>query len=230
MKLKLDHKQNETNDVVSFFFTPEEPLEYKAGQYLVYEFPHSNPDDRGIERFFTNSAAPHEGQVRITTRFAGDTGSTFKAKLFQLQPGAEIEAKRVGGSFTVEDPTQDYVFIAGGIGITPFRSILVDLDHHQQPINVNLLYSNRDDDFVFKSEFDELAARNSNLKIQYFMDPQPIDEAAIRNAVPDITKSIFMISGPEPMVKHFNDLLVQMGVPPEHIKRDSFPGYTWPNI
>lgn len=194
---------------------------------MVYKLPQDTPDSRGEERFFTISSAPHEGHIRLTTRFAGDKSSTFKKHLFELKTGDVIEAERVGGKFVVEDPTQEYVFIAGGIGITPFRSILLDLEHRRQPINVTMLYANRDQNFAFKNEFNALSLKHPTLKIQYFVDPQKIDEATILSATQHI-RPIFMISGPEPMVRAYNEMLLNMGVPPNHIKRDMFPGYTWP--
>lgn len=226
MKLTLAHTVQEAPDVKSFIWQAPEPVEFKAGQYGVYKLPQNHPDDRGVERFFTISAAPHEGHLRTTTRFA-DKGSTFKQTLHGFKLGDEIELDRVGGNFVIEDPTQDYVFIAGGIGITPFRSILLDLDHRRQPINVTILYSNRDHNIVFKNELDALAAKYPSLKIQYFIDPEKIDKATILSVTQHI-RPIFMISGPEPMVRAYHEMLLGMGAPPDHIKRDMFPGYDWP--
>ncbi len=81
MKLKLTEKKQETPDVTSFIFTPSEPLTWKAGQFLHYVLHHEPTDERGSDRWFTNSAAPFENHVRITTRQTIDNGSSFKKKL-----------------------------------------------------------------------------------------------------------------------------------------------------
>ena len=75
MKLALTATKQETSDTVSFVFEPERPLQWKAGQFLRYVLNHANPDNRGVERYFTIAAAPHERQVMLTTRFAPKSSS-----------------------------------------------------------------------------------------------------------------------------------------------------------
>lgn len=225
MKLTLTHHSPEVAGVETFFFRPEKPLTWKAGQFIHYTLPHSNPDDRGSERWFTISSAPFEQDIHITTRITLPKGSSFKQALLNLKEGDIIEGENPDGEFVIEDPNQNYVFIAGGIGITPFRSILLDLDHNNQPINVTLLYGNRDQNIVFKKELDELAIKHPSLKIHYIVDPQRIDEDTIRQDIPDLNQPIFYVSGPEPMVEAMEKMLMGMGIKDEKIKRDFFPGY-----
>jgi ferredoxin-NADP reductase len=228
MNLTLDHKQAEAGDAVSFFFRAEQPLSWKPGQYLHYALSHPNPDERGQERWFTNAAAPHEGLARITTRLASENGSSFKRALAALPVGGTIQADPPEGDFTVEDSTGPLVFIAGGIGITPFRSIAADRDHRGLPLPITLLYANRTEDTVFREELGSIAARHPEFKISYFIGDRRIDEQAIREQVPDLASPTFYVSGPEPMVKAFEKMLLGMGVPDDHLKRDDFPGYDWP--
>jgi ferredoxin-NADP reductase len=83
MKLRLIQKHQELHDVCSFVFEPEEPITWEAGQYMHYNFPHPDTDDRGVERWFTISTAPFEKNIRITTRLALEKGSSFKkGKIF----------------------------------------------------------------------------------------------------------------------------------------------------
>ena len=84
MKLSLVSKTKLIDNIWSFVFEPEHTLEYEAGQYVRVQLDHPNPDEKGPKRFFTNSAAPHEGVVQIVTRL---TGSTFKDALDRLKPG-----------------------------------------------------------------------------------------------------------------------------------------------
>jgi ferredoxin-NADP reductase len=225
MKLKLIEKKQETSEVTSFIFEPSESITWQPGQYLHYVLHHRPTDDRGSDRWFTNSAAPFENHVRITTRQATEKSSTFKQKLFALNEGKNIEVSVVEGDFTLDDPEKEHVFIAGGIGVTPFRSILKQLDHDKKPINVTLLYANRDQNIVFKEELETIAANNPNFTIHYIFSPEHVDEQKIREYIHDLTKPIFYISGPEPMVDTLIETLKKMDIAEDHIKGDWFPGY-----
>lgn len=227
MKLSLIEKRKEAGDATSFIFKPETPLSWQAGQFLHYILPHENPDDRKIERYFTISAAPFEGHVMFTTRLSEER-SSFKTALDALPVGGMIEADGPEGDFVIADPSKKFVFIAGGIGITPYRAILLDLDSKGVDINAQLLYSNRDNNFVFREELEALAKKHSNFHIRYFVNPERIDEAAIRKEVPDLSEPVFYVSGPEMMVEAFEKMMLGMAIPEDRLKRDYFPGYDWP--
>lgn len=225
MKLKLIERKPEVQHVETFVFQPAEPVTWKAGQFFHYVLHHEPTDDRGSDRWFTISSAPYEGVVTITTRFSDEKSSSFKTKLKNLKIGKSIEVSYLEGDFTVEDPNLEYVFIAGGIGITPFRSIIKQLERERKPINVTLLYANKDENVVFKEELEEIAKNNPNFKIHYVFSPEHIDEEKIKTFVPDIKRPLFYVSGPEPMVESLGNLLKEMGVLEDHIKQDWFPGY-----
>jgi ferredoxin-NADP reductase len=227
MKFTLSAIKQEANDTFSFIFAPEQPLQWKAGQLLRYVLNHANPDDRGVERFFSIASAPHEKHVMVTTRFAPKS-SSFKKALRQLRPGDAIEAHDLEGDFVVDDADKTFVFIAGGIGITPFRAILLDLDHNKKPFNVQLLYANSDNNFVYRKELEALRTRNPEFRIDYVVSPNRIDEKSIPHLVPDIEKPMLYVSGPEPMVESMDETLKKIGVPEQRIKNDFFPGYEWP--
>lgn len=123
MKFTLRATKQEANDIFSFIFAPDQPLQWKPGQLLRYVLNHSNPDDRGVERFFSIASAPHEKHVMLTTRFASKSSSCKKA-FKNLRRGDAIEAHDLEGDFVVDDSEKTFVFIAGGIGITLFRAIL----------------------------------------------------------------------------------------------------------
>ena len=227
MKFTLTTTKQEASDTVSFIFAPSQPLQWRAGQFLRYVLDHPDPDDRGVERYFSISSAPHEKHVMVTTRFA-PRSSTFKKALRSLKPGDTIEADQLEGDFVVEDPEKTFVFIAGGIGITPFRAILLDLDHNQKPLNVQLLYANHDQDFPYREELEALRERHPKFRIDYVVSPNRIDQESIPKLVPDLKKPIIYVSGPEPMVESMDEILKAIGVPEERIKNDFFPGYEWP--
>ncbi len=227
MKLTLLEKRPEAGDATSFIFKPEIPLTWRAGQFLHYNLPHPNPDERKLERYFTIASAPFEQNVRLTTR-RSEQGSSFKTALFTLPIGGTIEADGLEGDFTVDDPAKEFIFIAGGIGITPYRSILLDLDHRGLPINGQLLYANRDEELIFQEELEALVSKHEGFKIKYFIAQEKIDETAIGQVAPDLQRPFFYVSGPEPMVESFEKMLLAVGVPDAQFKRDFFPGYDWP--
>ena len=225
MKLRFLEKYHEADDVYSFLFKAQEPLAWRAGQYLPYTLEHENVDERGTKRFFSIASAPFEKHIRITARINPEKRSSFKQALFNLQQGQTLEAQGPHGNFVIDDPSQQYVFLAGGIGITAFRPILLDLDHQSLPINVQLLYANRNQNFVYKKELDELAQKYPTLKIHYLVEPERIDKETVQRLVPDLTKPVFYVSGPLPLVNAMEQMLAALGVPDTHIKEDHFPGY-----
>ena len=225
MQLKLANKKTETGDINSFFFEPETRIEWVAGQFLVYRLDHKNPDIRGKQRFFIISSAPFEKHIMLTTHIYDESSSSFKKALVQMKIGSEIEAKGPDGDFILEDLNKQYVFIAGGIGITPFRAIILDLVHKNQPLNITLLYANKTEEFPFKEELENLSSKHSTFNIHYIVSPKHIDQTYIEQNVKDIQNKIFYVSGPEPMVESLSEMLKRMGIKEENIKQDFFPGY-----
>ncbi|HWA52351.1 MAG TPA: FAD-dependent oxidoreductase [Patescibacteria group bacterium] len=224
MKLKLVSKRQEILDVTTFIFEPQEKIKWIAGQYLHWVLHHEPTDDRGSDRWFTISSAPFEKEIHITTRFNKERSSSFKNKLFSLEIGKSIENSYLEGDFIVTDPNKKYIFLAGGIGITPFRSIIKQLDHDKLPINVDLLYANHDQNIVFKKELEEISKRNPNFKITYIFSPEHIDENKIKQIVSFQNKIIY-VSGPELMVEDLIKMLKEIGIKEENIKGDWFPNY-----
>ena len=225
MKLRLIEKKKETGDAVSHIFEPQEPLAWTAGQFLIYFLPHEDPDVRGKQRFFTISSAPFEKHVMLTTRIFTENRSSFKRALENLKPGELVDVKGPDGDFVVGDANKNYVFIAGGIGITPFRSITMQLAHDNKPLNIILFYANSTEDFPFKGEFEEIASKNPNFKIHYVVSPQHIDENLIKEKIQNIPEKIFYVSGPESMGESLSEMLIGMGIKEENLKQDFFPGY-----
>jgi ferredoxin-NADP reductase len=224
VKLKFIKKEQEVPGVYSFYFEPEEELTWAPGQFLHYTLQHDNSDDRGLKRWFTISTAPFEKLVRITTRINQEKSSSFKSALMQLIPGDELEAEAPEGDFVFGNPTKKYVFFAGGIGITPFRSILAQLDHDGLDFNVDLLYANRDENLVFEFELTSLEQKHSNFHIKKFIGDQKVTLETLKPYMDD-PDTIIYVSGPEPMVEDFDKQLKDAGVPEDRIKGDYFPNY-----
>jgi ferredoxin-NADP reductase len=224
MKLKLEQVKPEAGDVRSFVFISEEPLSWNAGQYLHYTIPGTNQDGQEDNRYFTISAAPSEGHVMISTRLF-EAPSHFKQALKNLKPGDEIEADGPEGDFIIDDSSRNHIFIAGGIGITPFRSILVEAAANGQPLNVHLLYATRDENIFFKDELEALAQKNPNLRISYIVQPELLDAERLKKELTAVADPYVYVSGPEPMVEAMDKQLEELGISKDNIKSDYFPGY-----
>ena len=114
----------EKNEIVAgtleFVFTPDKPLTFRPGQYLEWTLGHTPSDDRGNRRYFTIASSPTESTVRLGVRIS-ESKSTFKRALKDMQIGDVVSASSLAGDFVLpEDAKKKLVFIAGGIGITPF--------------------------------------------------------------------------------------------------------------
>ena len=225
MQVELIDRIKETGDTFSFIFKPDKAISWKAGQFIFYRIPHKNPDKRGIKRHFTIASAPYENNIRLTCKFDFKNGSSFKKDLYGLDEGARVEAFNVGGQFILKDTGKKYVFLAGGIGITPFRAILLDLMHKDLGPVITLLYGNKDNDITFKDTLNQLELDNSWLKVNYVIEPRLIDEGLINSSVKDIYNSIFYVSGPLKMVQIMEKMLVSMNIKKENMVVDYFPGY-----
>lgn len=190
---------------------------WQAGQYQTYELPQAGSGDEA-KRFFTIASAPSEGAIHISTRISD---SAFKQALNALQPGDIIQAHDIEGDFTWEND-EPVVLVAGGIGVTPYRSMLVQRAATNKMINGKLLYYGRDENFAFKKEFDAIAATHPGLTIDYIVGEQISADSILQHA-PEAAQHTTYLSGPEPMVDAVGDELTQRGVT---LKQDWFPGYT----
>lgn len=220
MELKFINSVPRTENITSYIFQPTQPISWKPGQYMDFEIPHNSPDSRGTHHWFTISSAPFEQQIMITTRLFRD-GSTFKKALAALQAGDIILSGLPRGDFTVDNLSQRYIFIAGGIGITPFRSILLQLEHENKRPKVDLLYVNNDKSYVFEDEFKEIEHKNDSFKLHKFTGRILEDDLIDYFTAPN---TVFFLSGPRGMVENYQRLL-ETKIPSDRIKTDYFPGY-----
>jgi ferredoxin-NADP reductase len=224
MKLKFIKQEHLAENVYSFYFEPPEGTTWEPGQFLHYTLNYPNPDERGIKRWFTISTSPFEKLVRITTRINQERSSSFKTALMNMEKGDEIESEAPEGDFVFAGSDKKYVFLAGGIGITPFRSILAQLDHDGQDFTVDLLYANRSDDLIFGDELSKLERTHPNFHIHNFIGNHQVTMDDLKPYMDD-PKYIIYISGPEPMVEDFDKKLKDAGVSENRVKGDYFPNY-----
>lgn len=231
MRVTLDHTEEIAHNIRTFWFRPDSPVRYEAGQFIELTIPHDNPDKRGIKRWFTLSSSPSEELVAITTKYAIEKSSTFKETLFTLDPGVSIMMSEPMGDFVLpKDKSVPLVFIAGGVGITPIRSMIKWLSDKQEQRTVHLLYaSNTVDELAFRDLFDSYGAPTDLIVNQAPKNWQGstgrLDGTKILELAPDVDRKLYYISGPEPMVESLAKDLAAHGVDKRKIVGDYFPNY-----
>jgi ferredoxin-NADP reductase len=149
--------------------------------------------------------------------------STFKKALIALEPGKYIRVAHVAGNFTLpDDPSRPLLFIAGGIGITPLRSMLKYLIDAKQKRNIVLIYlANSSQEFVYGDVLKQ--AEEIGLKTHY--EVNRLDASALKKTVPDLDKRQAYISGPDAMVSNYRAILNSLGMHGSSVKTDHFTGY-----
>jgi ferredoxin-NADP reductase len=229
--MRIEQTANATYD---FVFRPDRKLTFRPGQYLEWTLAVKHPDNRGNRRSFTVASAPTEDEIRLGVKFYPEA-SAFKRSLAAMQPGDKIYAAQPAGNFVLpRNPSAKLAFIAGGIGITPFRSMLQHLLDRGERREVVLLYGNAMIADIAYTEVLERAERELGVKTVYAVAAEPapapgmhsgfIDAELIRRQVPDFKERTFYLSGPHAMVVLFKRTLRDMGVPRFRIKTDFFPG------
>lgn len=233
----LKQKLRITPDSTDFIFIPDYKFAYAPGQYMEFTLPHDSVDTRGQRRYFTLASSPTEDTMRIGVKFY-QRSSSFKKALQNMGHNTLISATSLGGDFTLpEDKTRKLAFIAGGIGVTPYRSMIKYLLDKHEKRDVTLLYSaNTAQDIAYGDVF-EAARTELGIKPIYMITKAGtsvpddrfraglITPELIKAEVPDYLERLFYISGPQPMVASMTDMLKGLGVRGEHIKTDFFSGY-----
>ena len=215
--LTLLSSHDEAGNVRTFVFDTG-GIAWVAGQSQAYVLPQAGDTEGDNERWFTIASAPGEGVIHISTRVSA---SRFKQTLNALRPGEHILAHSLDGDFTwTADDAKPAVLVAGGIGITPFRSILIDRDRRGLPINGTLIHFNRTADVPFRQELEALAARHAGFTLRVIVG-ETISADRILTLAPSASTTTYL-SGPEPMVETVGTALTERGVT---LKQDWFPGY-----
>ena len=234
--LRLKEKIQIAPDIYDFVFLPERKLAFAPGQYMEWTLKHDDPDSRGNRRYFTIASSPTERLLTVGVKFY-NRSSSFKKSMLEMKPESSIIAGQLAGDFVLpKNRNQKCVFIAGGIGITPFRSMIQYLLDTRQRRKIVLFYANkRFDDIVYEDVLNA-AERELGIKVIYSVTDTyrlPIgwrgkvgrlSKELIQSEVPDYLNCIFYISGPNDMVNSYRALLWRMHVPDDHIKTDYFPG------
>lgn len=219
---------------VEVVMKPVRRFAFIPGQYLELSLPHTGTDARGMRRTFSIASSPEDEYVRFGLTVS-DPGSSFKRALLNLDKGAIVRTTRVGGDFTLPRSTDvPLLLIAGGIGITPFRSMLDDLVRRKEARDIVLIYGARSEEGLVYSELIESAKKTLKLEcIPVISEATPswggeagiITVDTIKRLVPDSALRRIYISGPSLMVDGLRAQLIKSGIKRNHIVKDYFSGY-----
>jgi ferredoxin-NADP reductase len=234
---KLKRRENVAEGTMAFFFERPAGFIFAAGQFIDMELQSpAETDDEGNTRTFSISSAPQDDTIMVTTRLR-DTA--FKRVLKTMPLETEVKIEGPSGDLRLhKDAGRAAVFLAGGIGITPFRSILLDAANRYLSHPIFLFFSNRrPQDAPFLAELQSLEKRSANYKCiatmtapsessrhwrgeRGFINMEMLDKH-LKNA----TSPIYYIAGPPVMVNALQATLQEAGVSHNDIRAEEFAGY-----
>ena len=236
MKARIKEKREVAKGTLMVVFDLlGEEVDFTPGQYFwvtLLDPPYD--DEKGPRRHITVVTSPNDrGVLGLATRLRD---SAFKRSLAELPVGAEVDVEQPKGNFLLPDDTsQDYVFIAGGIGITVFRSMLRYIAEENLPHRVTLVYSNRDrESTAFLDELQELERAIPGLRLVLTMTDDPDWDGETRRIDADMLRDhlgaeldafTYLIAGPPPMVEAITGTLQEAGVPEDQVRPERFSGY-----
>lgn len=214
--------RKELEDVYSFLFEKEKDLTWKAGQHGLFTITHKKI--KNPTRPFSVASAPIENLVKITMKI-NDNPSDFKQALLELKQGFKIKMSGPVGSFYLKDNSPS-LLIAGGIGITPFRSIIKQIEAEGNGVEkqINLLYIDSKNLFIYKDELDGIA-KNISINITYLDSRNDLHKEIDKFNTLNKNDGKYFIAGPKSMADSISSYLQNNGISKRNIKKDSFFGY-----
>ncbi|MBI4097773.1 MAG: FAD-dependent oxidoreductase [Candidatus Levybacteria bacterium] len=236
LQLQFLKKEKKAKDTYSFYFVrAQNNFDFKPGQYLRINLDIGNPDERGSSRYFTISSSPTDQEfLTITTRIIR---SSFKLKLNSLKSGDMVRAFGPLGYFNLDIKSRrPKIFLAGGMGVTPYHSIIRYLDKKKISVEVTLIASfSIKKEAVFYDELKKIESQNPAVRVIYTLTKDNnlypkfvngrIDEKMIKKYVQDYKRGDFFIVGPQTFETAMLELVKGIGISEENIFTENFPGY-----
>ena len=219
-----------TTDTCSFRFPRPDGLDYKPGQYMLVTI---RSGDKELMHPFSLSSSPTDrGFVEFTKKL---TTSEYSVRLRTMKPGEWTRIDGPYGKFTCEGEYEKILFLAGGIGITPFHSIIKFCTDNRLPTSMVLFYGTRNEnEIAFKKELEDTQLKNPNFKLHYILnEPSPswtgktgfVTPDLIRQEAPDFKDRVFYACGPPAMVIAMQKVVAALGLLVEQLRVESFVGH-----
>ncbi|MDR7075598.1 ferredoxin-NADP reductase [Neobacillus niacini] len=215
-------RYKESEDIYTFLFEKDIDLTWKAGQHGLFTITHKKI--KNAIRPFTLASAPTEKTIKITTNIS-DTPSDFKKAMLELEKGMKIKMSGPVGSFYLKDNSPT-LLIAGGIGITPYRAMLKQIETEGDGVGkqIHLLYINSKNPFFYKDELDAIA-NNSSIIVTYLDSRDELLQEMDKFTSLNKDNGKYFIAGPKSMVDSISTYLQNKSVSKRNIKKDAFFGY-----
>lgn len=234
---RLVRRETVAEGTMAFYFSKPSAFRYQAGQsVLVKLIDPPETDNEGDARTFTIASAPHEPELMIATRMR-DTAFKRVLKTAPMETVVTIDGPN-GEMVLHDDLTRPAVFLAGGIGITPFLSMARHAASKRLPHRLYLFYSNRrPDDAAFLPELQEMEQLNPNYRLIATMaEPEKsvdswwgeigfIRREMLERHLPDLTNPVYYFAGPPPMTIAMRQLLESIGIGEQSMRYEEFYGY-----
>lgn len=234
--LPLLAQRHLNSSIHEFSFAKPDTFSFLPGQYLEWTLPSQGADSRGNRRYFTIASSPTESDLILTIKIP-EKPSTFKQHLLSLEPGEHIVAHQLSGDFVLpEDSSVPLVFIAGGIGVTPFRSMIQYLLDQNEKREIVLFYACSTAEELVYTELFSQAATNGVTFVPLVTDADQaprnwrgetgyLTAQLIQKHVESYSQRRYYISGPNVMVESYKKLLHELKIPTSQIVTDYFPGF-----
>ena len=223
--IALRRRQEVAERTFAFYFDKPAGFSHQAGQNALFSLPSGTEN-----RTFTLASAPHERELMIATRMRD---SPFKRTLAELPVGGRLKIDGPAGLMVLhEDESRPAVFLAGGIGITPFLAMARDAEARLLRHRITLIYSNRrPQDAAFLAELKRMQNRNFRMVATMTNAPdwqgekRMISRELLAEHVKDLREPIYYFAGPLRMTMAVQGLLTELGIKDDDMRSEEFYGY-----
>jgi len=230
--IKLKNRKEVANGTMAFYFDKSQDFSFVAGEHITM----TQEQIEDSRRVFCMASAPYEDSLIFAMRMS-DSG--FKSSLKTMPIGTEVGITESRGSFVLHhDASKPAVFLVGGIGVTPFRSMAMQASHDKRLHKIFMFYSNyKPEDAAFLEELGDLEGKNSSYKLIATMTEMKksntpwqeetgyINKAMLKKYIEDIKTPLYYIAGPPGFVLGMRGMLDEIGIDTDSIKTDQFSGY-----
>ncbi len=213
VRLAFIKRRHEYADVYTYIFRSKEKISYTAGEYGHVRL-FGMPEGIKTVREFSFASAPHEGDIWFGVD--ARSGSPYQKRLLELQPGEEVGLFKIKGHmpWPIDSAYSDVVMVAGGVGITPFRSQILENAHVESPPNITLIHVGKDE-YLFRTELEPKVGEYCAIRRESL-------EETLKTHILKHLSAVFYVAGPMGFVETVNAILHAGGI--SAIKSDSFKG------